>query len=265
MIDNLIKTDILPIKYCSGGLLGDFIHQLSIIKEMYDKTGRKGMLYITDLAPSDLFPFGLEQAYKDTYEMVISQEYIYSYHIHLGEQFDINLSSWRVNQQIYVSNWSNIFLNEYGVHWCTSPYLTFPNEEKYTNHIFISSSNKRFNHCIDYKILISKLDRIPFFVTSDKSEYEYFKNHSGVDIECIYFDNIYNLYKAIYNCKLFIGNLSSPLTIAEACFKPRICILLPEYNSPDNIHMKGLDNVWKNCLYVYNSNDCEKIDKFIIT
>lgn len=93
-----------------GGVLGDFIHQLSIIKEIYDKTGRKGILYISNIArPSDSFRFGLEQAHKDTYEMVTLQEYIYSYHVHLGEQCDINLSSWALNQQLYVSNWEHIF------------------------------------------------------------------------------------------------------------------------------------------------------------
>ena len=255
--------ELSNIKYCSGGALGDFIHQLSIIKEIYDKTGLKGILYISNIArPSDSFPFGLEQAYKDTYEMVVSQEYIYSYHVHLGEQCHINLSAWAFNQPLYVSNWEHIFSNEYGVPWCTSPYLTFPNEKKFETSIFISSSIRRFNHHIDYKTLLSKLDRIPFFVTSVKSEYEYFKNHSGIDIECIYFDNLYDFHKAIYNCKLFIGNLSSPLTIAQACLKPRICIMLPEENAHDNIHMRDLDTIWRNCLYVYNSNDCEKIQDF---
>ena len=262
--ESIVKKDLSPIKYSSDGALGDFIHQLSIIKEMYDKTGRKGILYISQrIRASNNFTFGLEQAYKDTYEMVISQEYIHSYDLDSGEQCDINLTSWSLNQQMYVSNWLDIFSNEYGVPWCTSPYLTFPNEKKYENHIMISSSIGRFNHNIDYKILISKLPTVPFFVTSVNSEYEYFKAHSGVDIECIYFDNLYDLHKAIYNCKLFIGNLSSPLTIAEACFKPRITIMLPDYNAHDNIHMRNLDSQWKNCLYVYNSNDCQKIQYFI--
>ena len=262
--ERLVKTDLPPIKYCSGGALGDFIHQLSIIKEMYDKTGRKGILYISHhVRPSDLFPFGLEQAYKDTYEMITSQYYIDSYYIHYGEQCDINLSSWAFNQPLYLSNWSHIFLNEYGVPWCTSPYLIFPNETTFKNYVFISSSIKRFNHYIDYKTIISKIPTKTVFVTSVKSEYEYFKVNSGVDLECIYFDNLYDLHKAIYNCKLFIGNLSSPLTIAQACFKPRICIMLPDYNANDNKHMRDLDDIWGNCLYVYNSNDSQKIQEFI--
>jgi hypothetical protein len=262
--ERLVKTDLPPITYCSGGALGDFIHQLSIIKEIYDKTGRKGILYISHQArASDFFPFGLDQAYKDTYEMITSQSYIDSYYVHCGESCDINLSSWVCNQPLYLSNWGSIFLNEYGVPWCTSPYLTFPNETKFKNHVFISSSIKRFNHHIDYKNLVSKLPTIPVFVTSVKSEYEYFKMHSGIDLECVYFDNLYDLHKAIYNCKLFIGNLSSPLTIAQACFKPRICIMLPDYNANDNKHMRDLDTVWGNCLYVYNSNDSQKIQDFI--
>jgi hypothetical protein len=38
--------EITPIKYTSGGRLGDFMNQLSVINENYIKSGRKGMLYI---------------------------------------------------------------------------------------------------------------------------------------------------------------------------------------------------------------------------
>ena len=37
-LSNIKSMELSNIKYCSGGALGDFIHQLSIIKEIYDKT-----------------------------------------------------------------------------------------------------------------------------------------------------------------------------------------------------------------------------------
>lgn len=261
--ERLIKTEPSPITYCSGGALGDFIHQLGIIKEMYNKTGRKGILYISHQArPSDLFPFGLEQAYNDTCQLVISQPYISSYHIHRGEACDINLSSWAVHQPLFQSNWKRIFLKEYGVQWCTESYLTFPNDNQFTNSIFISSSIKRFNHAINYSELISRLPSKPIFVTTVKAEYEYFKAHTGLEIECLFFDQLYEFHKAISNCKLFIGNLSSPLTIPQGSFKERICIMLPDYYSNDNKHMRDLDIEWKNCLYLYTNDDLKKVGQF---
>jgi len=49
--------DTSPIIYKASGLLGDFILQLSVIAENYYKTGRKGILYISNEEP---FRFGLQ-------------------------------------------------------------------------------------------------------------------------------------------------------------------------------------------------------------
>ena len=55
------------ISYLSGGLLGDFIFQLSVILENYIATGKKGILYISN--KGEEFRFGLENTYIDTYLM----------------------------------------------------------------------------------------------------------------------------------------------------------------------------------------------------
>jgi hypothetical protein len=253
-----------PIKYISGGALGDFIHQLSVIKEKYIQTGRKGILYISHTArDTDKFPFGLEQAYNDTYKLIINQEYIESYHIHNNEPFDINLSSWVINQPLFKNNWHHIFSEEYGVNWSNSKYLNIEYNNKYKDYILFSSSIKRFNSSIDYNKLFEKLPYMPIFVTTIKSEYEHFKYKTGFNnIEYIYYDNLYDLYVAINSCKLFIGNLSSPLTVAQGVCKSRICILQPNINDNDNIHMKNLDKIWDDCLYIYNSDDLYKISNF---
>lgn len=251
-----ISNILAPIKYISGGALGDFIHQLGIIKSIYEKTGKKAILYISHTArATDKFPFGLEQAYNDTYKLITSQEYIESYHIHNNEPYDINLSSWVVNQQLYKNNWYTIFKNEYNIEWCMNKYIDIETDSLYKDCIFISSSIKRFNNSIDYNKLFSLLPYRPIFITSIISEYDYFKSRTGINLEYICFNNLYDLYKAINSCKLFIGNLSSPLTIAQACFKPRICILDSNKNANDNIHMKDLELKWNNCIYIYNLSD----------
>lgn len=256
------KKEKTTITYCSGGLLGDFIHQLSIVKEMYDKTLKKGILYISHQArPNEQFAFGLEKAYKDTYKLISSQSYIESYHIHKNEVCDINLSSWDTHQPLFISNWRSIFSNEYKVPWCTTPYFIFPYQDKYekfVNRILISSSIKRFNNEINYTELLSQLPSKPLFITTTITEYEYFTYQTNLELDCLYFDDLYDFYMAIYHCKLFIGNLSSPLAFAQAAFKNRICLLAPSSMSWDNTHMQDLDTTWENCIYIY-SNDLHKI------
>jgi FkbM family methyltransferase len=253
-----------PIRYISGGLLGDFIHQLSVVKELYDKTGRKGVLYISDTArPNEPFTFGLEQVYKDTYPFISVQPYIDSYHIHQNQEYDINLSSWFFNQPLYTNNWKKIFSDEYNINWCSTPYLTFNINEQFKDKILISSSIKRFNKNINYNKLIELLPIKPIFVTSQVEEYHYFKEQTGIELEAYYFKELNDLYSAIYSCKLFIGNLSSPMTIAEACFKPRIYLLQSDYNGIDNIHMIDLDKILSNCYYLFNNNHLYDIEKFI--
>jgi len=253
-----------PIRYISGGLLGDFIHQLSVVKELYDKTGRKGILYISDIArPNEPFSFGLEQTYKDTYPFISVQSYIESYEIHQNQPYDINLSSWFLNQPLYINNWKKIFSDEYKINWCSTPYLTFKINTQFTNSILISSSIKRFNKNIDYNKLVELLPTKPIFVTSQVEEYTYFKEQTGIELEAYYFKELNELYSAIYSCKLFIGNLSSPMTIAEACFKSRIYLLQSDYNGCDNTHMMDLDKMWMNCYYVFDNNNLYHLDQFI--
>jgi hypothetical protein len=64
-----------PIVYISGGLFGDFIHQLSIVCEKYNDTGRKGILLITDKV-GDTESFNVQRTYRDMYDILMKQEYI---------------------------------------------------------------------------------------------------------------------------------------------------------------------------------------------
>jgi hypothetical protein len=230
---------------------------------MHLKTGKKGRLYISQSARrSEVFPFGLEKAYQDTYQMVSTQEYIESYQIHHGDPYNINLSSWAYNQPLYRTNWRNMFRNEYNVEWCSHPYLSLPFLDKYKDCILISSSIKRFNSSLSYTELFNKLPSRPLFVCSTKTEYDFFIQQTGLtSTEYILFHSLYDFYCAIRSCKLFIGNLSSPLTIAQACFVPRITLLSVREWEIDNIHMNGIE--WENCLYLHTNDDLATVSSFL--
>lgn len=90
--------DFIPIAYVAGGMFGDFIHMLSVINENFCKTGRKGVLYITNGCSDtnnyiygDIFRNGAEKTYNDTYPVIINQQYIYDYFLYIDNKPDINL------------------------------------------------------------------------------------------------------------------------------------------------------------------------------
>lgn len=139
-LDNNIRTQYQfpTIKYKSGGKLGDFLNQLSVICENYYETGRRGELYIYNLThPSDYFTHGLQYTYK----VILSQDYIQSYKIYNGENVDVDLSLWRSNIMYFTSlnyNWLNIYNNVYGVSWGKHKWLKTGFDIKWNNKIIIN-------------------------------------------------------------------------------------------------------------------------------
>jgi hypothetical protein len=237
---NKAVYDYQPIRYASGGLLGDFIHQLSVINEVFLKTGRRGKLYVRNI-PGDEFRFGLERVYADTYPIVSIQPYILSYEIHTGEAIDVDLSSWR-RTPLYQGNWETIFRRAYGIDWGKNPWITgIPPDASYKNTIIVSHSVRREDSRIDYPTIFSDVKsrglRVVFALLGDSSEYIAFHARTGIELECVHFETISSFVSAVNGCHLFIGNLSFPMTIAHALHKEKICILA---NCPDDIHVNGL-------------------------
>lgn len=232
--------DYQPIRYASGGLLGDFIHQLSVINEVFLKTGRRGKLYIRN-TPGDEFRLGLDRVYADTYPIISIQPYILSYEIHAGEAVDVDLSSWR-RTPLYLGNWESIFNRAYGVEWGKTPWISgITPDTSYKNTIIVAHSVRRADSRINYPAIFSDIKgrglRVVFALLGERSEYSVFSERTGVELECVHFKTISSFVAAVSGCHLFIGNLSFPMTIAHALHKEKICILS---NGPDDIHVSGL-------------------------
>ena len=223
-----------PITYVAGGLLGDFINQLSIIKEIYEKTGRQGFLFVSDRG--DKFRFGLQKVYDDTKAIVKAKEYIYEYKIHKGEVYDIDLSDWRNSPHLYRGNWATIYESTYKVPWGKHKWLSWKTDPLLTDKILISHSTRRENKQINYVEFLKQFpaDKL-MFVTMDMTEYAFFCELSGTSLPIKFCDTLEDLLTAINSCELFIGNLTAPLHFAFACHKPTVGILMPGLQ--DNIHM----------------------------
>jgi hypothetical protein len=228
---------IKPITYISGGLLGDFIHQLSIINENFLKTGSKGILYISNIG--DNFRFGLDKAYQDTYRIISEQYYIKSYTIYNNESYDINLSQWRSSHLTRQSNLSGIFFDTYKVNWGINKWINVPYNNDFKDTILISNTSYRTAYNIDFTYICEKYSNIKFIDISPEETILFKSNFNANNIELYKPANLYDLCVAINSCKLFIGNLSSPLAFAYAIHKKSIVGLC----HTDQIYQIGVDNL----------------------
>ena len=204
------------IIYISGGLLGDFIHQLSVICEMYHTTNKKGILYITNTV-GDTFRTDLEDTYLVTKKIIEEQEYIKEYKIYNGEKYDINLSSWRQSPYLYHCNWYILFNRVYNVEWGSHKWITAPFNEKYSNKIVITHSTRRYGDINIYNNVINNfnLNDILYVFWIDE-EYKIFKEQTGLELQSYKYNDIYELIIILNSCKLHIGNFSTPLAISFA-------------------------------------------------
>ena len=233
--------DFEPITYHAGGMLGDFIHFLSIINEKYLQTGRKGTLYLMN---KDTFRYGLERAFADTYKFVMEQQYIHSFQIHKGETTDVDLNDWRRSHLLYKVNWHFIFKDYYNVSWGVHPWiLTNQVDVNLKDKILVCQTSIRVRE-IDYPKFFQEhgLDiSEAIFLTQDE-------NQTCNDMPIHHVKSLDEMIIAINSCKLYIGNLSSPTAIANALHKKSITLLSPILKE-DNTHVHGLEKIVNTTIY----------------
>ena len=241
VIKNKEQYEFQTINYISCGLLGDFIHQLSIINEKFIETGRKGNLFITDLNNNEKFRFGVETAFKDTYDLINIQLYINNYSIYNGEKIDINLSEWRNSPLLFHVNWHLIFKDFYNVEWGTHPWLILPKNDIWKDKIIINCPDYKSIGNINYKELYNKYGTNIIFISFNNNDYIRFIIESNINVEYYCPLTLYDFIIAINSCKLFLGSLSAPLAFAYAVNKDNIiCGDINEYNFNN-----GLENILK--------------------
>jgi hypothetical protein len=253
-----------PIKYVAGGLFGDFIHQLSVINEMFYNTGRKGILYLSN--EGDAFSFGLENTYADTKEIVCSQPYIEKYELHSGQEIDINLSKWRYTQYLYKGNWNYVFKNTYGVDWGKHKWITCPINRNWSDKVLINTSDKRYaSSDYDFNVIHEKYGDSVIFLstTQDHSDFIHFYKKTGINLDVYYVKTFTELCSIINSCKLFVGTLSGPLSISHATDTRRIiCDHITKdkaaiQHDADSHHIYGLDLFWSNAFLSIKDEICD--------
>jgi len=230
-----------PINYCSGGLLGDFVHNLSVINEMYIKTCRKGNLYLQNgNGPGDYihgheFRLGCTDTFNDVYPVISQQNYINKFTIHQGEKININLNTWRLAP--ISNNWYTNFKKYFGVEWGKHKWLTVPIESKWNDRVLINTTDYGFPYDfmqghvlseqgiskrLDFNQLLDIYGNSLIFVAMDEKYYFNFIQRTGISSIPFYKMNSFTEMCIILNsCKKIYGSFSSPLAIAGALHKER--------------------------------------------
>lgn len=227
--DDMTKYDFPPVTYASGGLLGDFIHQLSVIHQKYLETGRRGILYIANLG--DRFRTGIDQTYADTFDIISKQTYIKDYKIHNGEPVDINLSAWRADPMLFKCNWHDLYKKVYSVDWGTKPWLninniSMPSAEIFNsmdwrNKVVINTSKFRYPTKINFTELIAKygVDNIVYIGFQEKEYYRFVHNSGLATIKFHKLSSLVEMCHIINASAQMVGSLSAPMAFATAMHK----------------------------------------------
>jgi hypothetical protein len=199
------------IRYLAGGRFGDFIHSLSVVNENYLKTGERGIVYLSEAVSE--FAQGLETTYNDTKKIVLMQDYIHSYKIHNGEEYDIDLSEWRKCD--YVSRSYPQTMNDYySVKWGAHPWINnIPHDISWADKTVIWTIEKRFPYSIDWTRFSN--DNI-IFVSFDENDYTHFCNKTGISPKFYEPESLMELCVIIHSCNRFVASFSGFLALAFA-------------------------------------------------
>ena len=214
----------MPITYLSGGMLGDFIQQLSIVYEKFLETNEKAIIYIGNY-DGHSFRFSLEQTFTDLLPIVSNQSYILDFKIYNNEQFDIDLSNWihhlpSVNDEKYEGSFVPLISDMYGVKWGSHKWIhNIPVDEKWTDIVVVNTVEYRFPHKVDWDRLVNEYgkDNITF-IGFDEKQYEFFTNKC-FEVEYYKPKTLFEMFVIINSCKLFVGSTSAPLSMAMSLHK----------------------------------------------
>ena len=244
--------------FIARGNLGDLIHQLWVIKTMYQITGKKGRLLLTD---KDSGPFtgyfmkDLKDVSEELKPILLKQEWLSECDVLNAEYTDvIDLSDWRNTNYVHNKSWTDLLSLTYNL----------PIAEKESSWLNIEFKDASYSDLIIIHESVNqerKTDKFPWeeiiknnkclFVYFDDSTLENFKfnhlvrHHKMKDVEecCI----------ILNSCKFYVGNLTSVTAMAHAIGVPRLVELNSE--NLDHKHYIGEKKYFDNIWFLSDNND----------
>lgn len=202
--------------YISGGKLGDFIQQLSVVYERFMVDGGKATVYMTDRG--DTFRLGVQKAHDDLAPILSAQPYIKEFKVWNGEPYDVDLTSWRKHAscsppETYLA-W---MMREYGVEWGKHPWVTgIPTEPKWQDVVVVNTTSYRFPDAefLDPVLRAYPADRLVFVGFSRDDYDDFVRRTQRSDVRYYCPGSLHEMFVILKSCRLLFGSLSSPLSIA---------------------------------------------------
>lgn len=252
------------INFICGGKTGDLLHNLMVIKTICESNNFKGVLYITNNRGygGDDFHFDIKKTYDDLEPMIMSQDYIESFHILIdGENIGnfINLNQWRWSKLFFKSNWIDLLCDNYQIDPPIEPWIKSNKIEGLEETILIHRSLHRHTPNFPWEKIVN--DNRCKFITNINSIEEYDSFPFKDKVELLTCNTFNDFVQSINSCKFFIGNMSTPLAISHGLGKPHLC----ELYSVDEIHYIGDEKYVKDYFYISPSgnNNLDGIDRYL--
>lgn len=235
------------INFINGGKLGDFMHGMFGLKNICRKYNTKANLYIYDIG----WEIGLNNVYEELYPIIKSQKYIDNFDIltkynishnninvfntKLTDEGFINLGNYIKSPYLYKKCWTDIFLLDYNLNFSEYRWIDYDKKDSFYNDRLVinrrTSSFAKINPNFPYEYYIKNFDKKPIFISNSIKDFDIFPYKNFCDFHLI--NTLEQMFTIINSCKLFIGNLSAPLSIANSMDVRRIAELVP---IPDIYH-----------------------------
>ena len=129
-----------------------------------------------------------------------------------------------------------------------------PTDTKWADTIVVNTTEYRFPNKINWNQLqtIYGSNNL-LFVNFEENHYTHFKTNTTIDINYYKPSSLFELSVILNSCRLFIGTLSSPLSVALSLYRP--CIIGFNFNSGDLFYRLFFTLVENMNLSYYN--ECE--------
>jgi len=255
------------IKFLCSGRMGDFFHQLYSVKRICEERGEKAHITVVgdELFPASDFSKSVYEAVVDLKPLLDLQDYIDQVESYSGQDldgFDYLPARYRESPLLFKSCWTRIHNNLFDLkeEYNYGPWIDVEPDYSLGRKVLINRSKKTNPHgypdrctdIIDWNYLIENNECI--FVAFDPSQYHVFLEEISPDLvhklEFTLYNSMLEFCQSIAGCKLFIGNQSAPLAIAQALDVPR----LGELSNGDSVHYVGEEDFFPLMSWVSDSD-----------
>lgn len=250
------------IDFIAGGMMGDFIHCMSVVKCMCERDGAKACIYLTDDTKygGDVWRYGAAKAHADVGEFVMAQDYVESFEILTNQPIGnhCNLNGWRSYiMQMYMKEgaftrcWSDFLSETYGLRLALEyRWMDIPKDNSFFDKTIIHRSIHRHNPRFPWRDIVDSIAGDIIFLTTNQEEFNRF-HFKGQKVKLHLVSTVSEMATAIASCKYFIGNQSSPAAIASALDVPRLI----ELGAAEARFYSGESGYSKNVSWFLNRND----------